>query len=325
MKLPILLFVSVIGWRATAAQKQILSVGNTTALTIKSGTVFSADSLVLTPGTDLTLSANTVTVSPAAVNIAPNPSINRVYYLGSQISFTGTVQIYYEPAELNGNTESTLKYTDSAVGGSWLQQSASSVNTSLHYVQFAATGHSFIGATASGNPTALALSLISFSGNWDQLTPTLEWVVDQTGADIRFNVQSSTDGATWNTIGEVAGLTYDGAATYSFTDANPAARTMYYRIQLIQASGQGSYSNTILLKKAGNGDAVRLLVGANAVSVFFSANQPTAIRLIGVSGQVLRSDMTSRGEYDFGGLVPGAYFLQYDLNGQWMVRKFVIF
>jgi hypothetical protein len=51
---------------------------------------------------------------------------------------------------------------------------------------------------------------------------------------------------------------------------------------------------------------------------------PAGIRLINVSGQVLSTDMTSRQEYALYGLKAGVYFLQYELNGQWAVREFVI-
>ena len=63
---------------------------------------------------------------------------------------TGTIQLYYLPSQLNGATESTLKYTDSAAGGTWLPEPGSTVNTRPHYVQFVAAAQPFIGSAASG-------------------------------------------------------------------------------------------------------------------------------------------------------------------------------
>jgi len=294
-------------------------------MTLKSGTVFSADSLVLTPGADLTLTSNTIQESATAADIIPAPGITRMYNFGSQISFTGTIQLYYQPAELNGNPESTLEFADSSASGAWLSESTSTVNTSLHYVQFVASAQPFIAATASGPAINLAISLLSFTGNWTQQYPALQWIVNQTGGTVIFNIESSVDGLAWNTIGTVNGQDNIALDNYQYSDAHPPSQTMYYRLELIQPSGQLSYSNIVELQKGANGDNVILVAGSNSVSARFSGTLPSAIRLINVSGQVLRTDMTSRQDYQLYGLNSGVYFLQYEVSGQWSAREFVIY
>ncbi|HLZ85754.1 MAG TPA: hypothetical protein VKQ52_00885, partial [Puia sp.] len=215
--LSILLFSG--GWLFTQAQTIVLSAGSTKTLTIKSGTVFSADSLVLTPSADVTLSGNTLTESPTPLAIAPNPSIKRVYTFSAQLVYSGTVQVYYNPAtELNGNTEANLEYTDSAVGGAWLPSATSTVNTSLHYVQQSLSAHSFIGVTAAGKATTLPLSLISFTGSWQGNSVPLRWVVEQTSEPVNFTVYSSTDASAWQVAGMVSGVPAAGTYTYDYTD-----------------------------------------------------------------------------------------------------------
>ena len=319
------LFALLAGALTVSAQKQVLSVGNTTSMTIKTGTIFSADSLVLIPGADLTLASNTIQESASAVNLAPAPGINRQYTFGSQISFTGTLQLYYQPSELNGNAENTLEYTDSLASSAWLSQASSTVNTSLHYVQYVASGHSFIAATASGPAVSLAISLVSFTGNWNQPDPLLSWVVAQSGETVDFNIESSADGANWNTIGTLNGQDINGLDNYQYSDPHPPAQNMYYRIELVQPSGQISYSNVVYLRKGAIGNSVILVAGNNAVSVRFFGTMPGGIRLINAAGQILRTDMSSRQEYQLYGLSAGVYFLQYELNGQWAAREFVIY
>ncbi len=99
--------------------------------------------------------------------MSPAPGINKQFIFASQITFTGTIQLYYLPSQLNGATESTLQYTDSAAGGTWIPEPTSTVNTSLHYVQFVAAAKPFIGSTASGPVTDLPITLVSFTGNWN--------------------------------------------------------------------------------------------------------------------------------------------------------------
>jgi hypothetical protein len=323
-KSAILSFVLFFGSLTGRAQRTILSAGSASPLLIKGGTVFSADSLVLTPGADFMLAGNTIRESSAAVGISPAPGIQRAYYLGSQINFTGTIQLYYQPAELNGNVESTLQYTDSSTGGAWLAELASTVNTASHYVQLIATAQTFIAATASGQVSILPVSLISFTGNWNAAAPALQWVVAQTDETVNFDVESSPDGVSWTSINHVNGLGGNGTDSYLYTDNDPPSLSMFYRIILIGASGQPTYSNIIKLQKEDNSNTVRLVVGGGSLSVVFSGKMPTAIRIINISGQVLRTDMTSRQEYDFNGLLTGVYFLQYELNGKRTAREFVI-
>lgn len=314
-----------VGSQTGRAQRQVISVGNTSTLLIKSGTVFSADSLVLIPGADFTLAGNSIRESSAPVSIAPVPGIGRAYYLSSPITFTGDIQLYYQPSELNGNLENMLEYTDSTNSGHWISESSSTVNTSLHYVQFAASSQTFSGSTSSGPATTLAISLISFTGNWDQSQPALQWVVEQNNETVNFGIESSIDGTTWTQIGEVAGNNANGAFIYSFKDAMPSGNTMYYRIQLLHGSGYTTYSNIIELEKSSSGNHMNLIVSGNEVSVYFTGLLPSAVRLVNVLGQTLRTDMTSRQQYDLNGLHPGVYFLQYLLNGQWTVREFGVY
>jgi hypothetical protein len=252
MKKTILFTALLASILAVSAQKQVLSVGNTTSLTIKAGTIFSADSLVMNPGADLTLGSNTIQVSSAALALTGGPTINRVYSLSNPIVFTGTLQLWYQPAELNGLTEATLNYTDSSTGGAWLPQAASTVNTSLHYVQFTAVSHPFTGSTASGPTQALPLSLLSFGGSWVNAVPVLDWTVAQDGGMLSFGIESSSDGTNWKNTGELDGDPAVGTYTYGFSDDNATPPLMYYRLKLIEGTGQITYSRVLILQK---GDA----------------------------------------------------------------------
>jgi hypothetical protein len=253
------------------------------------------------------------------------PGIARAYYLNSPITFSGTIQLYYQPSELNGNPENTLQYTDSLNSGSWLAETSSTVNTSLHYVQFLASGQIFSAATASGPATILAISLISFTGNWDHTQPALQWVVNQDNETVNFEIESSADRVNWKQIGELAGSRANGAITYSYSDAAPSGNNMYYRIRLLQASGSSTYSNIIKLERSIGGNQMHLAVRGTAVAVSFTGSLPAAIRLVNVLGQTLRTDITSRQIYNIDGLHPGVYFLQYLVNGKWTVREFAIY
>ena len=308
---------------AGSAQQTILSAGSSSTLFIKAGTILGADSLVLTPSTNFTLSSNTLTVSPTAVNVIPSPSINRVYNLTSQINFTGTIQLYYQTSELNGNPESALQYTDSSVGSFWLASPSSTVNTSLHYVQQTASARNLIGATASHQGTVLALSLISFTGAWQGSDVGLSWTIDQTAESADFTVERSTDGSNWTGVGLVAGKTGDGLQVYQFTDVGVPAGTLLYRLVISRTSGRKDYSNIVRLQHGSDGQ-MRLVAAGQTVTAWFDGILPSSVRIVNAAGAVLRLDMTSRPKYEFSGLPAGVYFMQYEINGSPGVRSFLI-
>jgi len=322
MRSNILLMIAVAGSMATQAQTTVLSVG-ATAMTVKSGTVFSADSLVLTPSADWTLSSNNVEVSQTAVNVAPAPGINRVYTLGSQISFTGTMQLYYLPSELNGNPESSLLFTDSTVGGAWLASGTSTVNTTSHYVQQTAAALSFTGTTASHQGITLALSLISFTAAWQGQEIGLAWVINQTQDMGNYTVERSTDGTSWTPIGTVPGEKGNGLFTYGFTDDAPPTGAIFYRLEILDEAGQTSYSYILSMQKAQDNN-IRLVAWDRSVTIYFDGAQPTSVRIINAVGETIRIDKTSRQQYTFPGLPTGVYFVQYELNRNTGAKGFLI-
>lgn len=322
MRLTVLLIVLTLSI-AARSQQTVLSVGGSQALTIRSGTTFSAGGLVLTPGADFTLSSNTIQLSPTAVDVAPAPGINRVYYFSSQITFTGTIQLYYQPSELNGNPESALQYTDSAIGGFWLASPSSTVNTTAHFVQQAATARPFIAATASHQGTVLALSLMSFSGTWAGSDVGLSWVVNQIGESADYSVERRTEGTSWTAVGAVSGKKAEGLQPYQFLDIAPPAGALMYRLTIRRNSGEVGYSNIVKLQKDID-SRVRLNAYGRSLTVHFDGIQPSGVSIVDAAGKLIRTDQTSRQSYVFDGLQAGVYYLRYELNGRAGARSFLI-
>ncbi|HVU94218.1 MAG TPA: hypothetical protein VHE34_03300 [Puia sp.] len=305
------------------AQTVVFSVGSGSALTVKSGTLFSADSLVLTPSADWTVAANNLQISHTALNLMPAPGINRVYSLGSQVAFTGTIQLYYQPSELNGNPEAVLQYTDSSLGSSWLASASSSVNTTSHYVQQAAVARNFIGATASHQGTVLALSLTAFAGVWQGDAAALSWTIDQSGEVGYFTIERSADGSSWTELGDVAGIPGDGIRTYAYADVQPPAGVVLYRLLVHRSSGKEFYSSVVKLQRSAD-EGLRLVTQGHSVIAYFTGMQPSAVRIVNAAGALVGVDRGLRWRYEFDALPTGVYYLQYEMKGQTVARGFLI-
>ena len=118
----------------TGIKAQILSVAEGTNLSMKSGTIFSADSLILTPSADFILNGNSLSKNATLTNSNATASIAKAYkFTNTTSTYSGTVQIKYSIAELNGLNESTLQpYIHN--GTAWQVYNAATNNTASHYV-----------------------------------------------------------------------------------------------------------------------------------------------------------------------------------------------
>jgi hypothetical protein len=308
----------------TEAQQYIFSAGSAQTLTIATGTIFSADSLVLIPTGNFTIASNNLIVNAIPIPGLPNNSITRVYYLNNPIVFTGSVEIYYKLSELNGNTESALKYADSTSGNYWLVAASSTVNTTTHFVQFAASNEMVVSATATQAGTVLALKLVSFTGSTNGNDNRLTWTIDQNQESKNFVIETSEDEQGWTEVAVVEGSNTDGTYQYYYNDADAAFTTKYYRLIINEFTGQGSYSPVIQITNDNNSNTVYVAANNNRAIIYFSGGQPTNIRVINVAGQIFYSNNAGRSQYEINNLLPGLYVAQYELNGISLTKKFIV-
>ncbi len=324
MKIITFLILSVTGASMAWGQHNVLSVGSAKTLTIKTGTLFSADSLVLTPGSNFTMASNAILETPVPSPGIPNGTIKRVYYLDNPITFTGTIEVYYQLSELNGNTESALKYSDSTIGGWWLVSASSTVNTTSHFVQQAASSRMLISATAAETGTILLLTLVSFTGNLDGDHVGLTWTVDQNEESQSFTVESSPDQQNWKEVVVVPGSQVEGRYTYNSNDYNTAFTTRLYRIKITELSGQISYSPIIKINRDGVVNNMYVVGKNNGCTIYFTNMQPASIRVVNAAGQMIWNSNSSRSQYELSNLLQGVYFVQYELNGSIGVKQFIV-
>jgi hypothetical protein len=299
---------------AALAQHNVFSVGSTQTLTITNGTLFSADSLVLTPSTNFTIASNALLETPVAMLGTPTNSISRVYYLNNTVTFSGLINIYYKLSELNGNTESALKYTDSTTGDFfWPVAASSSVNTASHFVSLNASSKIFAAATATQTGTVLLLKLLDFGGNINGNNVNLTWTVDQNQESKNFIVESSADGSH-----------IEGIYKYYYNDVDAALTTKFYRIMITALSGEVSYSPVIQITNGNNANNVYVAANNNSATIYFVGTQPKNMRVINSAGQMIYKNNLSRYQYEINNLTPGLYFAQYELNGINSSKKFVV-
>ena len=75
----------------------------------------------------------------------------------------------------------------------------------------------------------------------------LYWKVNCTSAQARFEIERSTDGIHFTSIGNITAPQLRCSQPFDFTDEYPLKGADFYRIKMIDVDGSSNYSNTILL------------------------------------------------------------------------------
>ncbi|MCF0074206.1 T9SS type A sorting domain-containing protein [Dyadobacter sp. CY261] len=129
------------------------------ALFVQGGASVTMDGLTIVPETDLTLTNNTLQVSPTPFTDDNTSSIERVYTFEKPLVFEGFVGLSYDPSELNGQDERSLRLAGETPTG-FMAFEESAVDTDAHRVFYRHRGAAvqMLSATAGKRERFLSLS-----------------------------------------------------------------------------------------------------------------------------------------------------------------------
>ncbi|HSZ84401.1 MAG TPA: T9SS type A sorting domain-containing protein, partial [Puia sp.] len=128
--------------------------------------------------------------------------------------------------------------------GVWQNSTATGgANNATNTVTSQFTSFSPFGVGSIGNP--LPISLINFTAVLNSNnTVSLSWQTTVEVNSDHFDIERSSDGSTWNSIGTVdAQGNSQIVVNYSYLDASPASGVNYYRLNMVDKNGSHSYSN----------------------------------------------------------------------------------
>ncbi len=96
--------------------------------------------------------------------------------------------------------------------------------------------------------TLLPVDWLYFEGSTDNTTNKLRWATASEHNSDYFKVQRSSDGFSFETIGIVQAQGQSSSTMhYTYNDGQPFEGENYYRLELVETTGQTGLSNTILL------------------------------------------------------------------------------
>ena len=145
---------------------------------------------------------------------------------------------------------------------------------------------------AANDLGALPLDLISFNAAWLQKgkTARLDFKTDKESGICCFDIEKSSDGFNFYSIGTLPAKNVSGIQSYSFIDGNATSKNQFYRIKIKGIAGQPDYSN---IQQLQNDKTTEILVFPNPTTdkLQFQFNKwydKMNVRIINSAGQTIK-------------------------------------
>ncbi len=294
---------------------QIFSIG-ASGVTVKSGTSLFGGGMLLTPSVNFTMSNVMLSKTSTISNGPSQPYIARVYqFSNNTLPFTGTVQINYQPGELNGISENNLMLNVQD-GTNWKPINGT-VNNTSHYVlsnTFSSVSLNKLALASCSAP--LPLSWLSFTAIKQKANVALVWSTVNEKNTKNFTVQFSRNGMQWNEVIMIpAGSPNSNTRNYHYLHTAPVNGINYYRILQSDFDGRSSYSVLRTVKFTGNAEAFYVL--GNPVKngmLQVQVNSAVLLELYTLDGKKIWQQQTPEGmkQINVGHFAAGLYFLKGD-------------
>jgi hypothetical protein len=314
----------------------MVTVNASKTLTQMSGGTITHNGTLKGEGTISTVSGSFS--NPAAGTLSPGNSPG-CFNFSNGLSNSGTVVI-----EVNGTTACTqfdrITVTGTATLGGTLNVSIGytptngDVITFLYATSISGT-FSIVSALPSGwslaydSPSAgkvslqyslLPVELVSFqTEKQNDHTVVLTWRTASEQNNEGFDIERSSDGRNWETLGFVPGNgTTHEEQSYAFTDGSPLPGVNYYRLRQVDFDGQYEYSEIeSALFDGGTGTGIHVYpnpVKDGLLNINFATEQEgaAALRLFDASDKMLHRE-TLANQYNqtgYGHLPAGMYFIE---------------
>ena len=156
----------------------------------------------------------------------------------------------------------------------------------------------------------------SFNGNTNT---EVSWVTSTEINTAYFNVQRSTDGINFWTIGKVIAK---GASSYRYIDNTNLTGVIYYRLEIVDKNGALSYSEIREIDLSSSNNEISIYPNPAKDVVTINGNNIKQVIISDISGRVLITTKEKR--IDIRGLQSGTYIIQIEtINGNYVTQKFV--
>jgi hypothetical protein len=309
------------------ATAQDIYVASGTAFKIAANETFHVNGLTLVPSAAFDLNGLSITKNTTITNtVSGITSISRHYlFSANSPAYSGTVQIGYLDAELNGLTESTLE-TNYYNGSAWSQVTSATNDATNNYVLTNALSSATLREiTLASSSSPLPVEWLDFTATKQQNDVLLEWSTAQEMNTQDFVVQHSIDGEVFTNLHTQAAGNSSTIQEYNYVHTSPVIGYNYYRIHQRDMNGESAYSE-IRKVKFSTGTAandIQILgnpIQMNELALITPIDQDIA--LYSMLGQLYWEKHLAAGSHtiDVSFLPKGTYLLQTKITSHKVIK-----
>jgi hypothetical protein len=309
------------------ATAQDIYVASGTAFKIAANETFHVNGLTLVPSAAFDLNGLSITKNTTITNtVSGITSISRHYLFSANSPvYSGTVQIGYLDAELNGLTESTLE-VNNYNGSAWSQVTSATNDATNNYVLTNALSSATLREiTLASSSSPLPVEWLDFTATKQQNDVLLEWSTAQEMNTQDFVVQHSIDGEVFTNLHTQAAGNSSTIQEYNYVHTSPVIGYNYYRIHQRDMNGESAYSE-IRKVKFSTGTAandIQILgnpIQMNELALITPIDQDIA--LYSMLGQLYWEKHLAAGSHtiDVSFLPKGTYLLQTKITSHKVIK-----
>lgn len=192
--------------------------------------------------------------------------------------------------------------------------------------------NNFVITTATPANVNLPVELLHFTAKANNNAAILTWATASEENNAYFDVQRSTDGINFETIGQVegAGTTYD-VQEYTFIDESPVNGINYYRLRQVDIDGQFEFHKieVVTINGLKNGVVIVPTQVCNQFDVVFgeTIDATVEMNIVSVNGQTVKSEVINiNGNHqtiNVSELNVGVYLIRMNVNNTIVTKRFV--
>jgi Secretion system C-terminal sorting domain len=191
----------------------------------------------------------------------------------------------------------------------------------------AVSGWNEIDAIAVTGASILALDLISFSAKQVGNNVLLQWITENEIDNDKFEIESSTTGRNFATVGTVIANNTGGRNNYQLVDNTIwDGSTKFYRLKQIDKNKKIVYSNTIKLNAKAGAVITVFPNPVHDVINITGVQKVTDIQLVDVTGKLVNQWKTSAAAISLPAknLAPGIYTLRLVASDKTISKKIIL-
>lgn len=238
-------------------------------------------------------------LSSSQAYIKMNGAVLNIYDAASSILLAGNSNYYFNWNSFNSISNNKSFTTTYPSAASTMNCGGAGQNACGMWSAPTVFGPATFNSTGVSNVSSLLpVVLTGFTASSTGNQVALAWITSQEVNAAYFNIERSTNGASWEKIGTVAAKGNTAVSThYTFTDATFLNGVAYYRLVMIDLDGRKDYSEIKTIRASiVNGISFYPNPAVDNVNVALSGNAgAVTIKLANQAGQVLQERKTGVG------------------------------